>query len=123
VKNVVVLGSGFAGLWAALAAARRLDELRIPARDVGVTVISSQAFHDIRVRNYESDLTACRVPLSAVLDPVGVAHITADVTAIDTAARTIMFSGSWPDPANWSNRSVPVLLVHRCESRGQSDHR
>ena len=93
-KNVVVLGSGFAGLWAAVGAARRLDELHIPARDVGVTVISSQPFHDIRVRNYESDLTACRVPLSAVLDPVGVAHITADVTAIDTARRAITFSGS-----------------------------
>jgi NADH dehydrogenase len=93
VKNVVVLGSGFAGLWAAVAAARRLDELRIPARDVGVTVISSQPFHDIRVRNYESDLTACRIPLSAVLDPVGVAYIAADVMAIDTAARSITFSG------------------------------
>jgi NADH dehydrogenase len=94
VKNVVVLGSGFAGLWAAVGAARRLDELRIPARDVVVTVISSQPFHDIRVRNYEPDLTACRIPLSAVLDPVGVAHITAEVTAIDVAARIITFSGS-----------------------------
>jgi NADH:ubiquinone reductase (H+-translocating) len=93
VKNVVVLGSGFAGLWAALGAARRLDELHIPASDVRVTVISSQPFHDIRVRNYETDLTACRIPLSAVLDPVGVAHIAADVTAIDTAARTVVFSG------------------------------
>jgi NADH dehydrogenase len=94
VKNVVVLGSGFAGLWAAVGAARRLDELHIPHRDVGVTAISSQPFHDIRVRNYEPDLTACRIPLSAVLDPIGVAHIAADVTAIDTAGRTITFSGS-----------------------------
>jgi len=93
VRNVV-LGSGFAGLWAAVGAARRLDELHIPAGDVGVTLMSSQPFHDIRVRNYESDLTACRIPLSDVLDPVGVAHITADVTAIDTAARTIAISGS-----------------------------
>jgi NADH dehydrogenase len=94
VKNVVVLGSGFAGLWAAVGAARRLDELHIPAGDVVVTVISSQPFHDIRVRNYEPDLTACRIPLSDVLDPVGVAHITADVTAIDTAARTVTISGT-----------------------------
>jgi NADH:ubiquinone reductase (H+-translocating) len=94
VKNVVVLGSGFAGLWAAVGAARRLDELRIPAGDVVVTVISSQPFHDIRVRNYEPDLTACRIPLSDVLDPVGVARITADVTAIDTAARTVTISGT-----------------------------
>ena len=93
-KNVVVLGSGFAGLWAAVGAARRLDERHIPVGDVGVTVISSQPFHDIRVRNYESDLTACRIPLRAVLDPVGVAHIAADVTAIDTAARTVTISGT-----------------------------
>jgi NADH dehydrogenase len=93
VKNVVVLGSGFAGLWAAVGAARRLDELHIPAREVSVTVISSQPFHDIRVRNYEPDLSACRIPLSAVLDPVGVAQISADVTAIDTAGRSITFSG------------------------------
>jgi NADH:ubiquinone reductase (H+-translocating) len=93
-KNVVVLGSGFAGLWAAVGAARRLDELHIPARDVVVTVISSQPFHDIRVRNYESDLTACRIPLSDVLDPVGVVHITADVAAIDTVARTVTITGT-----------------------------
>ena len=93
-KNVVVLGSGFAGLWAAVGAARRLDELHIPAGDVVVTVISSQPFHDIRVRNYESDLTACRIPLSDVLDPVGVVHITADVAAIDTVARTVTITGT-----------------------------
>ena len=93
-KDVVVLGSGFAGLWAAIGAARRLDELHIPASDVSVTVISSQPFHDIRVRNYESDLSACRIPLSDVLDPVGVAHITADVTAIDTGARTVTIAGT-----------------------------
>jgi NADH:ubiquinone reductase (H+-translocating) len=94
VKNVVVLGSGFAGLWAAVGAARRLDELHTPVGDVVVTVISSRPFHDIRVRNYEADLTACRIPLSDVLDPVGVAHIAADVTAIDTAASTVTFSGA-----------------------------
>ncbi|HEY1841279.1 MAG TPA: FAD-dependent oxidoreductase [Mycobacterium sp.] len=93
-KDVVVLGSGFAGLWAAVGAARRLDELRIPVGDVGVTVISSQPFHDIRVRNYETDLSACRISLSDVLDPVGVTHITGDVTAIDTAARTVTTAGA-----------------------------
>jgi NADH dehydrogenase len=90
VSDVVVLGSGFAGLWAALGAARRLDELG--AAGVGITVLSSQPYHDIRVRNYEPDLTPCRIPLSEVLDPVGVRHITADVTAIDPAARTVTSS-------------------------------
>ena len=91
-SEVVVLGSGFAGLWAALGAARRLDELGVADGDVNVTVLSSQPYHDIRVRNYESDLTRCRLALRDVLDPVGVAHIAADVTAIDPTAHTVTTS-------------------------------
>ncbi|WP_041311043.1 NAD(P)/FAD-dependent oxidoreductase [Mycobacterium sp. JS623] len=89
-SDIVVLGSGFAGLWAALGAARRLDELG--ATGVEITVLSSQPYHDIRVRNYEADLTPCRIPLSDVLDPAGVRHITGDVTAIDPASRTVRSS-------------------------------
>jgi len=89
-SDIVVLGSGFAGLWAALGAARRVDELG--ATDVSITVLSSQPYHDIRVRNYEADLTPCRVPLTEVLDPVGVEHLTADVTAIDPASHTVTSS-------------------------------
>lgn len=91
--GVVVVGSGFAGLWAALGAARRLDELAVPIGTVDVTVLSAKPFHDIRVRNYEADLTACRIPLADVLDPAGISHITAEVTAIDTSAGTVTTSG------------------------------
>lgn len=52
-------------------------------------MISSQPFHDIRVRNYEADLSGCRIPLSDLLDPVDVRHDAAEVTAIDPAARTV----------------------------------
>ena len=90
---VVVIGSGFAGLWAALGAARRLDELGVPPGAVDITVLAAQPFHDIRVRNYEADLSPCRIPLADLLDPVGVAHVTAEVTAIDTGARTVATSG------------------------------
>lgn len=87
--QVLVIGSGFAGLWAALGAARRLDELAVPAGTVEITVLSAKPFHDIRVRNYESELSACRIPLCDLLDPVGVAHVTGEVTAIDAAARRV----------------------------------
>lgn len=82
-SRVLVLGSGFAGLWAALGAARRLDELGAAQGSVEIVVVSSQPFHDIRVRNYEVDLSRCRIPLRDLLDPAGIGHITADVTAID----------------------------------------
>ena len=86
---MVVIGSGFAGLWAALGAARRLDELGVPVGTVDVTVLSATPFHDIRVRNYEADLSECHIPLADVLDPAGVAHIAAEVTAIDTDTGTV----------------------------------
>ena len=92
VSDVVVLGSGFAGLWAALGAARRIDELGVAPGEVNITVVSSLPYHDIRVRNYEADLTACRIPLRDVLDPVGVGHIAADVTAIDPGSCTVATS-------------------------------
>lgn len=90
---VVVIGSGFAGLWAALGAARRLDELDVPPGTVDITVLSAKPFHDIRVRNYEAELSNSRIPLADLLDPVGVAHVTAEVTAIDTDARIVTATG------------------------------
>ncbi|HEY2501954.1 MAG TPA: FAD-dependent oxidoreductase [Mycobacterium sp.] len=89
---VIVVGSGFAGLWAALGAARRLDELAVPAGTVDITVLSTKPFHDVRVRNYEADLSACRIPLADLLGPAGVAHIATEVTAIDTTARAVSTS-------------------------------
>ena len=91
-SRVLVIGSGFAGLWAALGAARRLDELAVPAGAVEIAVLSAKPFHDIRVRNYEADLSDSRIPLADVLDPAGVAHVTAEVTGIDTAARIVTTS-------------------------------
>ncbi len=91
--EVVVIGSGFAGLWAALGAARRLDELGVPPGTVDITVLSTKPFHDIRVRNYETDLSACRIPLAELLDPVGVAHVATEVTAINSDSRTVTTSG------------------------------
>ncbi len=93
VKRVLVLGSGFAGLWAALGAARRLDEFGAAQGAVDITVISSQPYHDIRVRNYEADLSPCRIPLRELLDPAGISHITADVTGIDASAALVSTAG------------------------------
>ncbi|MFV8051860.1 NAD(P)/FAD-dependent oxidoreductase [Mycobacterium sp. 48b] len=87
--HVLIVGSGFAGLWAALGAARRVDELGPAADGVKITVVSERPFHDIRVRNYETDLSDCRIPLDKLLNPVGVDHVVGEVTAIDVESRTV----------------------------------
>src|SRR5262249_51262407 len=91
---ILVLGAGFAGLWAVIGAARRLDELGINLDRVEVVVVDRTAWHSIRVRNYEADLSNTRVALESVLDPIGVKHIVGDVTDIDVDGRRVSWSAS-----------------------------
>src|SRR5262245_33769443 len=87
-RRILVLGGGFAGLWTAAGAARKLDELGYGPDAVQVTLVNRDGFHNIRVRDYEPDLTAVRVPLDDVLTPIGVQRVEADITGIDSAAQT-----------------------------------
>lgn len=85
-KNIVVIGGGFAGLWSAASAARNLHQMGVEAN---ITLINPDPFHCIRVRNYEEDLEETRIPLTSVLDPIGVALMLGKVTAINTDAHTV----------------------------------
>jgi NADH dehydrogenase len=54
-KRILVLGGGFAGLWSAVGAARKLDELGRDPDAVAVTLVNRDAFHshpcaELRVR-------------------------------------------------------------------------
>jgi NADH:ubiquinone reductase (H+-translocating) len=88
-----VLGAGFAGLWSAISAARKLDELGIGPDRVEVTLVERSRWHSIRVRNYEAELDETRVLLDDVLGPIGVKRVEAEVTGIDFARRQVMCSG------------------------------
>ncbi|MBR1187591.1 NAD(P)/FAD-dependent oxidoreductase [Bradyrhizobium sp. AUGA SZCCT0160] len=87
--RIVVLGAGFAGLWAALGAARKRDEIGAPAADVEILVVDRNPYHNIRVRNYEVDIGEAAIPLAEVLDPAGVDHRVADVRAVDPARQQV----------------------------------
>ena len=71
-KRIVVLGGGFAGLIAAVGAARKLAELSIDRDEVRVVLVNRDEYHAIRVRNYEAALADIRVGLADVLEPIGV---------------------------------------------------
>ncbi|HEX4070974.1 MAG TPA: NAD(P)/FAD-dependent oxidoreductase [Planctomycetaceae bacterium] len=89
VQRIVVVGGGLAGLWSAVGAARKLDELGKGPDAVEVTLVNRDAFHSIRVRNYESELTGIRVPLDDVLAPVGVRRFEGEAVGIDPSGRAI----------------------------------
>ncbi len=53
--RIVVLGAGFAGLWAAIGAARKRDEIGANS-DIEIRLVDRNPYHNVRVRNYEADL-------------------------------------------------------------------
>ncbi|WP_420970369.1 NAD(P)/FAD-dependent oxidoreductase [Bradyrhizobium sp. B120] len=122
--RILVLGAGFAGLWAALGAARKRDEIGARAEDTEIVVVDRNAYHNIRVRNYEVDLGDVALPLQDLLDPVGVSHIVADVTAIDPAKREVTVkTGSGAETLSYDRLvlttgselvrpAIPGLAVH-----------
>jgi NADH dehydrogenase len=91
VKDILVIGGGFAGLWSAAAAARTADEL---VQAVRITLVNRDDQHSIRVRNYEEDLRQTRVPLRSILDPIGVSLVVGGVTDIDTGRRCVHVAAS-----------------------------
>ncbi|UWU91547.1 NAD(P)/FAD-dependent oxidoreductase [Bradyrhizobium sp. CB1015] len=87
--RIVVLGAGFAGLWAAIGAARKREEIGASVRDIEIRLVDRNSYHNIRVRNYEADLAEVALPLPQLLDPIGVSHGLGEVEAIDPARREI----------------------------------
>ena len=88
-KRILVLGAGFAGLIAAVGAARKLAELNIGKDDIAVSVVNRDLWHAIRVRNYETDLSDVRVQLEDVLGPINVDLVVGEVAGIDCERRTV----------------------------------
>jgi len=121
--RIVVLGAGFAGLWAAIGAARKRDEIGA-GRDIEICLIDRNAYHNIRVRNYEVDLSEVAIPLSKLLDPVGVSHGIGEVEAIDPIRREISLVTSSGDEKLVYDRLVLALgsEVMRPDIPGLAEH-
>jgi NADH:ubiquinone reductase (H+-translocating) len=88
-QRILVLGGGFAGLWAAAGAARKRAELGLGTNAIEIVLVDRSAYHNIRVRNYEPDLSDVVIPLARVLDPIGVRHVRAEARGIDTTRRVV----------------------------------
>src|SRR5579875_2774551 len=97
-RRILIVGGGPAGVRAAVGAAERLRSAR--ARHRAVELVNPDPWLVLRPRLYESDLSGVRVPLDAVLGPIGVVHRRGTVTEIDAAGSTLPL----PDGA-------PVLAV------------
>ncbi len=88
-SDVLIIGGGFAGVWAAAGAVRARQEAGVDEGVVRVTLIAPADDMVIRPRLYQANPASMRVALDRVLGPIGVRRVAATVTGIDTAARTV----------------------------------
>jgi NADH dehydrogenase len=105
--DVLVLGGGFAGFWAALAAravarARGHEALR-------VALVSREPVLQLRPRLYEAHPETLAVPLPPLLQRAGVAFHEGEVTGLDAGARTVALA----DGRQLAGRSVVVTTGSR----------
>ncbi|MDF0578704.1 NAD(P)/FAD-dependent oxidoreductase [Bradyrhizobium yuanmingense] len=122
--RIVVLGAGFAGLWAAIGAARKREEIGASDRDIEIRLVDRNPYHNIRVRNYEADLAEVALPLPQLLDPIGVSHGLGEVEAIDPARREISLVTSAGKETLYYDRLVLALgsAVMRPDIPGLAAH-
>ncbi len=84
--DLVIVGGGFAGMWAALGAAHEAIE---NAAEVQITVVSKDPFLTVRPRLYERNPETLRIPLAPSFEPLGIEIVEAAVTSIDAEDRSI----------------------------------
>ncbi|MNQ67518.1 NADH dehydrogenase-like protein [compost metagenome] len=95
-KNILIVGAGFAGVWSALSAARLLD--KYDCEDVEITLLAPQAELRIRPRFYEPDVHRMYAPLDELFDSVGVRFVKGEANRIDEQAQVVGYTDETGQP-------------------------
>ncbi|HEX2561729.1 NAD(P)/FAD-dependent oxidoreductase [Phenylobacterium sp.] len=85
-KRLLVLGGGFAGVWAALSA---VEEARHHGGPLDVTLVSATPNLVLRPRLYQADPASLQAPLADTVGPVGACLLEGYVTDLDVAAQEV----------------------------------
>lgn len=88
-QQILILGAGFAGMWAALSAARLTD---LHGRnDIEITVLAPQPELRIRPRFYEAGVENFAAPLLPLFAATGVKFIAGSAREIDVASKQVWY--------------------------------
>jgi NADH dehydrogenase len=83
-RRILVVGSGFAGMWSALSAARLLHESGHADGAVEIVVIAPEPALHVRPRFYERNPSAMKAALEPVFEAVGIRYVQGTVERIRT---------------------------------------
>lgn len=93
-ERILIVGSGFAGMYAALSAARLRDEHAVAPEALEIVVVAPEPRLVIRPRLYERAPETLVAPLEDVFEAVDVRFEPGRVDAIDSASRSAVIVGS-----------------------------
>ncbi|KAJ7449822.1 NADH dehydrogenase [Mycena latifolia] len=89
--KIVIVGAGFAGLWAAFSAARKLHLAGKPDGFVEIILIAPEPVLYMRPRLYEADLSEASVSLVELLNAVSVRYVQGTVQQIDVEKKILAY--------------------------------
>ncbi|ASG86309.1 NAD(P)/FAD-dependent oxidoreductase [Salmonella enterica] len=104
-KDILIVGAGFSGMWAALSAARLVDKYQ--REDIKITVIAPQPELRVRPRFYENEVTTLVAPLQPLFDITGVNFLRGTVRQIFPDSKEV----SWTDASGETRVSRYDRLV------------
>jgi NADH dehydrogenase len=87
--RIVIVGAGFAGMYAALSAARLRDIQGVAPEMLEIVLVSPEPTLVVRPRLYEANPETLTAPLLDVLKAIDVAYLQGSVETIDTKVRAV----------------------------------
>ena len=121
--RLVIIGAGFAGMYAALSAARLRDIQGVSPEELEIALVAPEPTLVVRPRLYEPKPETLTAPLLDVLKAIDVVYVQGSAETIDTKSRAVRdrhrqrharrrsptIGWSWPPAAGCSVRTFPAL--------------
>ncbi|MFB9268064.1 FAD-dependent oxidoreductase, partial [Bradyrhizobium erythrophlei] len=90
--RVVIIGAGFAGMYAALSAARLRDVQGISPEELEIALVAPEPTLVVRPRLYEPKPETLTAPLLNVLKAIDVVYVQGSAETIDTKSRMVQIA-------------------------------
>jgi NADH:ubiquinone reductase (H+-translocating) len=92
-QRLVIIGSGFAGMYAALSAARLRALEGSSTEELKIALVAPEPRLVVRPRLYEADPETLTAPLDGILKAIEVDYVQGTVETIDTRSRSMEIAG------------------------------
>jgi NADH dehydrogenase len=92
--RLVIIGAGFAGMYAALSAARLRDIRGVMPEELEIALVAPEPTLVVRPRLYESKPETLTAPLSDVLKAIDVVYVQGSAETVDTRSRAVEIATS-----------------------------